>query len=102
MMTGFIRCEYGVTVGQNRIGAALSKVCPRHHQQRRTGTARQINPVPYRADYFGHKVHFDQNEKLVMYGVTHVVAIDGHSRFIVGAFTMPIKNNVVIYKEVYR
>ncbi|TRY53680.1 hypothetical protein DNTS_015221 [Danionella cerebrum] len=27
----------------------------------------------------GHKIHLDQNEKLVMFGVTHVFAIDGFS-----------------------
>ena len=35
-------------------------------------TARQINPFPYHASYFGHKLHVDQNEKLVMFGVTHI------------------------------
>ena len=50
------------------------------------------------ADYFG--LHLDQNEKLVMYGVTHVVSIDGHSRFITAHSTMPIKNNEVIYEEI--
>ena len=44
----------------------------------------------------------DQNEKLVMYGVTHVLAIDGHSRFITAFSTMPIKSNAMIYDEVYR
>jgi len=39
-----------------------------------------VNPVPYRANYFGEKLHFDQNEKLVTYGVTHVLAVDGYSR----------------------
>ena len=38
-------------------------------------------------------MHFDQNAKLGMYGVTHVVAIDGHSIFIAGTYTMPVKNN---------
>ena len=50
-----------------------------------------INPIPHRSDYFGHKLHINQNEKIVMYGVTHVVAIDGHSRFIPAGSTMPIK-----------
>ena len=102
MITGFIRNEFGLSVGQNRVGNVLVIACPRNHQQRREGTFRQVNPIPYRADYFGHKMHFDQNEKLVMYGVTHVVAIDGHSRFIAGAYTMPVKNNLVIYEEVFR
>ena len=37
------------------------------------------NTVPYQAAYSGHKLHMDQNEKLAMFGVTHVVAIDGFS-----------------------
>ena len=102
MMTGFIRKEFGLSIGQNRVGNALATVCPRNHLQKREQTFRQVNPIPYRADYFGHKMHFEQNQKLVMYGVTHVVAIDGHSRFISGAYTMPVKNNLVLYEEVFR
>ena len=61
-----------------------------------------MNPIPYYAQYFGHKFHVDQNEKLAMFGVTHVIAIDGYSSKIVGWSTMPVKNNLVIYDEVYR
>lgn len=50
----------------------------------------------------GHKLHMDQNEKLAMYGVTHIVAIDGFSRKIVPHSTMPVKNYFTIYQEVYR
>lgn len=50
----------------------------------------------------GHKLHMDQNEKLGMFGVTHVLAIDGYSSKIVAQSTMPTKNNLVIYDEVYR
>ena len=89
-------------IGQNRICKALATVAPNYDQRRRTATAILINPIPYRADYFGHKLHIDQNEKLVMYGVVHVVATDGHSRFIVAGTTMPIKNNVKIYKYIHR
>ncbi|XP_041960404.1 uncharacterized protein LOC121718985 isoform X1 [Alosa sapidissima] len=64
--------------------------------------ARNLNPVPYRAEYFGEKLHMDQNEKLVMFGVTHAMAIDGYSGKLVGHSTMPVKNNLVIYEEVYR
>ncbi|CAG2250686.1 unnamed protein product [Mytilus edulis] len=42
--------------------------------------SRNFNPVPYQADHFGHKIHLDQNEKLVMFGVTHVIAVDGYSK----------------------
>ena len=65
-------------------------------------TARQLNPVPYSAEYFGHKVHIDQNEKLVMYGVTHVCARDGYSGKVVAFITMPIKNNIEIYEHLFR
>jgi hypothetical protein len=44
----------------------------------------------------------DQNEKLVRFGVTHVAAIDGFSGYIVGHIIMPVKNNAVIYEELYR
>ena len=56
-----------------------------------------MNPTPYNADYFGHKLHADQNEKLVMFGVTHVLAIDGYSRRIVSFASMPIKNSIETY-----
>ena len=67
-----------------------------------TTTTIAVNPIPYRADYFGHKLHIDQNEKLVMYEVTRVAAIDGHSRFVVAGTTMPVKNNLTIYREIYK
>ena len=36
----------------------------------------------------------DQNEKLVMYGAVHVVAVDGYSRKVVGFATMPRKTQL--------
>ena len=102
MMPGYIKQKYGMRIGQNRIGKAFATVAPNYHQRRRTTNARLINPIPYRADYFGHKLHADQNENLVMYGVVYVVAIDGHSRFIVAGTAVPVKNNVKICKYTYR
>lgn len=46
--------------------------------------------------------YIDQNEKCAMYGLTYVIARDGHSGKIVGAATMSIKNNLVICDKVYR
>jgi hypothetical protein len=37
-----------------------------------------------------------------MFGVTHICAVDGYSRMIVGFVTMPIKNNVEIFANLYR
>lgn len=42
--------------------------------------ARNLNPVPYNAEYVGFKLHMDQNEKLCMFGVTHEIAIDGFGK----------------------
>ena len=39
-----------------RVGGALSVVSPLYQAQRNSNTARQTNPSPYHADYFGHKL----------------------------------------------
>ncbi|XP_073688666.1 uncharacterized protein [Garra rufa] len=100
MMTGYLASK-GLGASERRVGAALRLVNQPAHQARLQG-ARNLNPVPYHAEYFGHKMHIDQNEKLVMFGVTHVIAVDGYSFKVVGHATMPIKNNLTIYEEVYR
>ena len=63
---------------------------------------RNRNPIPYYASHYGHKLHIDQNEKLGMFGVTHVIAVDGFSSFIVRYCSMPYKNNLTIYDRVVR
>ncbi|KAK9535816.1 hypothetical protein VZT92_008173 [Zoarces viviparus] len=101
MMTGYLAAA-GVTASEGRVGAVLRNIHPPYHQARCQVGATNLNPVPYHAGYVGHKIYIDQNEKLVMFGVTHVLAIDGFSSKIVGQATMPIKNNLTIYDEVYR
>lgn len=59
-----------------------------------------MNPPLYCAHYFGEKLHLDQNEKIAMFGVTHVVAVDGYSRKIVGFSTMPVKNAITTYSTI--
>ncbi|CAB1449821.1 unnamed protein product [Pleuronectes platessa] len=54
------------------------------------------------SEYGGHKLHLDQNEKLMMFGVTRVLAVDGYSSKTIANATMPVKNNLVIFEEVYR
>ena len=87
---------------EERVGAALREVHPQYHAARRRGTETLLNPVPYFAEYFGHKLHVDQNEKLVNFGVTHVAAIDGFSRKIVGFITLFVKNSMAIYDHLFR
>ena len=99
---GLLSARYGIRVNQTRIGQTLRSVDPEAHRRRTHTARRQFNPVRYTASYFGEKLHFDQNEKLVMYGVTHVLAIDGYSRKIVGFLTIPVKNAVAIYAHLFR
>lgn len=100
-MTGFLRTN-GIYSSEMRVGQSLCRVNPQYHSQRMDTATRSLNPIPYSADYFGHKLHVDQNEKLVMYGVTHVCAIDGYSSKIVAFITLPIKNCVEIYSHLYK
>jgi len=93
MLTGVLRSR-GLKIGENKVGNVLREINPTAHNTR-------LNPKIYKADYFGHKIHYDQNEKLAMYGVVHVCARDGYSGMIVGYATMSKKNNIVIYQEIY-
>ena len=102
MLTGYIKHKTNLTIAEERVDPALEKYIPKKCWSTKTRQNRAVNAIPYRADYFGHKLHIDQNEKLGMYSVTHVAAIDGHSRMIVSWTTMPVKNNLIIYSEVYR
>ena len=101
-MKGYIRQKYKVNISQRRISTALQMAAPQYHQRRQTNIARLTNPIPYKANYFGLKLHIDQNQKLVMYGVTHVTVIHGHSQFVLCGVTMTVKNNQIIYEKVYR
>ena len=83
MMHGMLRSQ-GIRVSQRRVGEALQRVAPIQYEFRRCEATSLLNPLPYRATYFGEKLHLDQNEKCVMFGITHVVAVDGYSRKIVG------------------
>ncbi len=100
-MTGLLASR-GIRASEKNVGKAMKDVQPDYHEARCHATARLTNPIPYKADYFGHKLHIDQNEKIVMYGVTHIAAVDGFSGKIVGFISMPIKNNVEIYTHLYR
>ena len=99
MLTGVLASK-GAKAGEQRVGISLRHVSPVYTQACKHKVARMTNPASYIAGYFGHKLHFDQNEKNVMLGVTHICAIDGFSRKIVAFSTMPVKNNCMIYDTI--
>ena len=99
-MTGLLSSQ-GVRCAQSCVGESLRRIDPQSHSSRQKGTECLTNPLPYHAEHFGHKLHIDRNEKLVMFGLTHVCAIDGFSGELVGFVIMPQKNNVTIYEHLY-
>lgn len=100
-LNGLLRSEW-VVVGEQRVRSAMTSVTPVYIQQRQQHTYHQLNPVPYYAEYFGPKMHIDQNKKLILFGVTHVAASNGYSRKLLGIISMPVKNRKAIYDQLYR
>ena len=80
----------------------MQAVAPSQYDSRRRMTVDKTNPIPYEALYFGHKLHCDQNEKLVMYGVTSFIARDGYSGKVMNFAVMPVKNSIAVYDLLYR
>ena len=99
-MTGLLAAD-GIRVCRLRVGNSLQQVDPARHHKHYT-TYRLTDPILYQSSYCGEKLHVDQNEKLVLFGVTHIRAVDGHSGKIVLFVTMPVKNNAIIYEQMYR
>ena len=92
----------GIHVSQQRISDSLGRVAPGPLMSRQILTYKQLNPIPYIANFYGENLHMDQNEKLVMFRVVHVLGIDGYSRKIVGMVTLPYKNATAIYNTLMR
>ena len=96
MMTGHIRHSTGLHLEVNKVGQALKWVNPQNHREWQTSTTRHLNPIPYYAEYFGHKLHLDQNKKLIQYGMMEVIAVNGYSSFIMTKAVMSWKHNIII------
>ncbi len=75
MLKGVLESK-GIKVSAKRVSESLQRVAPLQYDQRRNDTLDRTNPL---ALYFGHKLHIDQNEKIAMFGATHIVARDGYS-----------------------
>ena len=100
-MKGYLSAFKGVAVSERKLKRMLPTVSPSGHYLRLHCSQQRTNLTLYTARYFGHKLHLDQNEKLVHYGVTYVMARDGYSGKIVAAAMMSRKNSMIIYEQVY-
>ena len=100
-MHGYLSSK-GFAVSDRQLRVSLPVIAPTYHALRQQGEIERTNPHVYYASYFGHKWHIDQNEKLVMFGVTYVMSRDGYSGKILAGAVMPCKNNLTIYDKVYR
>ena len=101
-MKGYLRGVKGLNVSERKLKRIMPILSPINHSLRHSNSLERRNPPIYSARYFGHKIHMDQNEKLIHYGVTYIMARDGYSGKIVGATIMPRKNNELVYASVYR
>ena len=70
MLHGVMKVK-GINVGERKIGKILDEINPEAQKKRQNVAGRSLNPKVYNAEYFGHKIHYDQNEKLGMFGVVH-------------------------------
>ena len=73
MVRGYLLSK-GFRISERNISSALKVLDPISYEERRNNS---LDPIPYRPRYYGHKLHVDQTEKLVLFGVTSVMARDG-------------------------
>ena len=101
MWTGALQSKW-IHVGEIKVGKLLQEIKRNAQKARQYFAGRSLNPKVYKTDYFGHKICYDQNDKLGMYGVVHACARDGYLGKIVDHATMTKKNDIIIYNEIYR
>lgn len=99
-MTGYLKSQ-GIGISERKVAEHMRQLNPADYEKRKN-RVRVSNPIPYRANYYGEKLHIDQNEKMFMFGVFHAACIDGHSGRIVRHIVIPEKNNILIYDQLYR
>ena len=96
MLKGYMLSK-GNAISERHLRLAIPQVAPIQHRQRQLGQVDCNNPHLYHANYYGEKIHLDQNEKLCLY----VLARDGYSGRITAGVVMSQKNKITIYDEVY-
>ena len=83
------------------VSSMMKDATPVEVEQRRRNI-RTLQRMPYRASHFGHKLHMDQNEKLLQYGVFQAACIDGFSSCIIRHVILPQKNCILLYDQLYK
>ena len=63
-----------INVGETKTGKLLGKINSEVQTKRQNVLSFSLNPKVYNDKYFGYKIHYDQNEKLGMFGFVHVCA----------------------------
>ena len=102
MMKGYLQGHKSLNISERKIRKTFPLVAPQGHSSWVSSARERRNPALYYAQYFGHKLHLDQNEKVVHYRVMYVLARDGFLGKIVAGSIMPCRNNPIIYEEIYR
>ena len=49
---------------KGKIGKILGEINPEAQRKRQNVAGHLLNPKTYNAEYFGHKIHYNQNEKI--------------------------------------
>ena len=63
-----------INVSETKISKKFGEINPEAQRKRQNVAGRLLNPKVYKAKYFGQKIYYNQNEKLGMFGVSHVCA----------------------------
>ena len=98
-MNGYLKSK-GISVGERKTMQQMQTISPTAVELRRSGV-RVKNPQPYTANHYGHKLHFDQNEKLLQFGVFHAACIDGFSSKIIRHIILHQKNPILLYDKLF-
>ena len=60
ILTGYLRSK-GTSISEKTVTKVMMKIHPYHASERRFKAVQNLNPKSYHADYFGQKLHVDQN-----------------------------------------
>ena len=83
-----------MNVGETEIGKFLGEINSEAQRRRQSVDSCSLNPKVYSTKYIGDKIHYDQDEKLGIFGFVHVCASDGFSSKIVEYVTMAKKTTL--------